>query len=257
MYPLLPQASFGQCSLKVNDFVYILKGGILDSRTNKVKVWKMNLYKPNLQWDEVASMEVDTIFFSAAVYENGIAISGGWSSNDVVKSAEFYNSSLNRWSALPSMKEGRYNHRLVTCNDCLFCLGGRNKKCLSSVEMLSDVNKTWQHIQPMQTPRSNFAAVNCMDAIYAIGGYNVQHDSIKSVEKYDSKSNKWIYVQHMNIERCGHSACAMWDKIFVVGGKNAKNDFVFEIECYDPLSDNWSIVGNTQEKLARHSVVAI
>ena len=257
VYPLLPQASFGQCSLKVNDFVCILKGGILDSRTNKVKVWKMNLYKPNLQWEEVASMEVDTIFFSAAVYENGIAISGGWSSNDVVKSAEFYNSSLNRWSALPSMKEGRYNHRLVTCNDCLFCLGGRNKKCLSSVEMLSDVNETWQHIQPMQTPRSNFAAVNCMDAIYAIGGYNKQDDSIKSVEKYDSKSNKWIYVQHMNIERCGHSACAMWDKIFVVGGKNAKNEFVFEIECYDPSSDNWSIVGNTQEKLARHSVVAI
>ena len=63
VYPLLPQASFGQCSLKVNDFVYILKGGILDSRTNKVKVWKMNLYKPNLQWEEVASMEVDTIFF--------------------------------------------------------------------------------------------------------------------------------------------------------------------------------------------------
>ena len=77
VYPALPQASFGQCALKVDDFVYILKGGILDSRTNTVKVWKMNLYKPNIKWEEVASTEVDRIFFRAAVYKNGIAISGG------------------------------------------------------------------------------------------------------------------------------------------------------------------------------------
>ena len=156
------------------------------------------------------------------------------------------------------MNEGRYNHALVACNDCLFCLGGYTSgRYSSSSEMLSDVIGAWQHVQPMQTPRTEFAAVNCMNAIYAIGGCNQENVSMKSVEKYDMKSNKWIYVKNMNIERCEHSACVMWDKIFVVGGKNAKNEFVFQVECYDPLSDNWSIVGNTEEKLVRHSVVAI
>ena len=48
VYPSLPQASFGQSSLKVDNFVCILRGRIFGSLTSKV--WKMILYQPNMKW---------------------------------------------------------------------------------------------------------------------------------------------------------------------------------------------------------------
>ena len=256
-YPALPYESFGHFSLKLDDFVYCIGGGSFLSPANNVCRLKVN--ETDLKWEKVASMKFPRHYCDAAVYKSGIAVTGG-TSLDAGESVEFYNPSFNQWLALPSTAKGKHFHSLVTCDECLFCLGGISddgNRYLSSVEMLSDVNGIWRHVQSMQTPRSEFAAVNCMGTIYAIGGCNSEHNSMKSVEKYDSTLNKWVFVKEMNTERCGHSACVMQDEIFVVGGRNINNDVVYEIECYDPLNDNWSIVGNANEKLIYHSIVAI
>ena len=214
-----------------------------------------------MKWEEVGSIKIDCYNCRAAVYKNGIAVAGFNFRKAKVKLV-FFDPLLNQWSALPSMKQYALDSVLVTCNGCLYCLGGYNYKglainTLSSVEMLSGINRFWQHVEPMQTARNEFTAVSIMDNIYAIGGRVDQFKSIKSVEKYDPHLNKWVYVNEMNIERHGHSACVMQNKIYVVGGINSKYEFISEIECYDPLSGNWSIVGNTNEKLCGHSVIAI
>ena len=260
VYPALPQKVNYQFSLKVDDFVYCI--GVIANDFNVSstdKVWRMKLHQTNMKWVEVASVTVRCCDFRATLYKNGIAVIGGYDEKGSTFS-KFFDLSLNQWSALPSVNQDRSGHALVTCNGCLYCLGGLNAKefsILSSVEMLSDVNGFWQHVEPMQTEREEFTAVDIMDTIYAIGGCDNQFRSIKSVEKYDPHSNTWIYVNEMNIERYGHSACVMQNKIYVVGGKNLKHECVSEIECYDPLSGNWSIVGNTNEKLYGHSVIAI
>ena len=255
VYPLLPQALFGQCSVKVDNFDYCIGGGGRFSPANKV--WKLKLDEANVKWKEVTSMEVRRSNLGALLYKNGIVVAGGWSS-DAGKSFEFYNPSLNRWSALPSINKSRCYHALVTCNDRLFCLGGcADDRFLSSAEMLSDLNGAWQHVQSMQMPRGEFAAVSCMNIVYAIGGRNIQNVSMNSVEKYDPKSNEWMLIKEMNIKRRGHAACVMQNKIYVIGGIKTNNGFVSEIECYDPLSNSWSIVGHTSEELVYHSVFAI
>ena len=260
VYPALPKNVSYQCSVKIDDFVYCI-GVIGDDFevSSADKVWKMKLHETNMKWLEVASMTTECCDFRAAVYKNGIAVTGGYDEEDDLL-ANYFDLSLNQWSALPSLNQDRLGHALVTCNDCLYCLGGYNYEdhaTLSSVEMLSDVNGFWQHVEPMQTERDEFTAVSIEDNIYAIGGRNNELESTKSVEKYYPHINKWVYVNEMNIKRYGHSACVMQNKIYVVGGKNSEDEFVFEIECYDPLSGDWSIVGNTNEKLSGHSVIAI
>ena len=222
------------------------------------KVWRMKLHQTNMKWVEVASMTTECYDFRAAVYKNGIAVTGGYD-EEGNPLAKFFDPSLNQWSALPSVNQYRLDHALVNCNGCLYCLGGYNQKDLatfSSVEMLSNVNGFWQLIEPMQTERNEFTAVSIMGTIYAIGGSDNHGKSIEGVERYDPHLNKWVYVNKMNIERYGHSACVMESKIYV-GGKKSEDEFVTEIECYDPLSGDWSIVGNTNEELYGHFVIAI
>ena len=256
VYPALPQKVSCKCSVKINNFVYCI-GGIADD----FKVWRMKLYETNMKWEEVASIAIECYDCRAAVYKNGIAVAGFTFRKAKVKLV-FFDPLLNQWFALSSMNQYALDSVLVTCNGCLYCLGGYNYEglainTLSSVQMLSDINGFWQHVEPMQTKRKEFTALSIKDAIYAIGGRDDQHKSIKSVEKYDPYSNTWAYVNEMNIERHGHSACVMQNKIYVVGGNNSKYEFISEIECYDPLSGNWSIVGNTNEKLYGHSAIAI
>ena len=255
VYPTLPQAAYCHSSLELGDFVYCIGGWKVISST--ARVWRMKLNEPNMKWEEVASMMIGRSEFGAAVYKNGIAVVGGWTLR-AKKSAEFYDLFHNQWKTLAPMNDYRKLNALVSCNDCLFCLGGYGEgKCLSSVEKLCGIDEVWQNVQSMQTPRCEFASVSCLGDIYAIGGRSNQFESTKSVEKYDFKSNSWNYANEMNVERRGHSACVMQDKIYVVGGKNAANKFVSEIECYDPSSGQWSIVGRTEKKLFRHSIVAI
>ena len=260
VYPALPQKVSYQCLLKIDDFVYCIGVTADDFKVSLTdKVWRMKLHQTNMKWVEVASMTTECYDFRAAVYKNGVAVTGGYDEEGNLL-AKFFDPLLNQWSVLPSVNQYRLDHALVNCNGCLYCLGGYNQKnlaILSSVEMLSDVNGFWQHVEPMQTERNEFTAVSIMGTIYAIGGRGYKFESIKSVERYSPHLNKWVYVSEMNIERYGHSACIMESKIYVVGGKNSKHGFVTEIECYDPLSGDWSIVGNTNEGLYGHSVIAI
>ena len=258
VYPALPQEFTVHYALKVDSYVYCIGG----NNTDPNKVFRLNLHEQNMDWERVTLMRVGREYFAAAAYSNGIAVVGGLSS-DASNLAEFYNPLQDKWSELPLVNIGRCEPTLVTCNGCLFCLGGYqeddhgNRTALSSVEKLSDVSGPWEHFESMQTSRSVFAAVTCMDTIYAIGGRDDQLEVMRSVEKYDFDQGKWVNVKPMNCERREHSACVIQDKIFVVGGTNANNLSVSEIECYDPHSDSWTVVGSTNEELLRHTIIAI
>ena len=174
VYPALPQNVSYPCSSKDDDFVYCI-GGI----ENDLKVWRMQSLETNMKWVDVASITIDCSNFKAAVYKNGIAVAGFSSGKPSLK---FFDPLLSQWLALPSMNQNRSHHALITCIDCLYCLGGYCYKglavpTLSSVEMLSDVNGIWRHVEPMQTERYLFTAVSIMDTIYAIGGLRKQYSA--------------------------------------------------------------------------------
>ena len=196
----------------------------------------------------------------ASVYRGTLFVAGGADQNyNSLALCEYYLPESNKWKYAPPLIQCRAGHALVSCDECLYALGGWNSDSgenLFSAERLTDLNGEWQNIQPMQEPRLWFAAVNCNGVVYAIGGQSGEKNStLKSVEKYDFTGKQWKYVRDMNTARRAHTACVLHGKIYVVGGIDRTGSVVKEIECYDSVNDAWSIVGNEINISYHHTLV--
>ena len=263
-YPKFDEGILVYCCLKLNDCIYVIgkqrTTSLFSSNSNKF-IFQLNLKKQNGKWEPVASFNKDRTSICASVFYGILFVAGGCHENLVTALSDYYDPAINKWISGPQLIQGRSDHCLVTCNGCLYALGGKSdeNETLSSVEMLADLNGTWQNIQPMQRPRRKFAAVNCNGVVYAIGGYGeifwTRH--LKSVEKYDRDANRWKNVAEMKFARYKHAACVLRRKIYVVGGWNTFGKPVKEIECYDPAIDSWSIVGTVSDDLFDHELVAV
>ena len=261
-YTDLPEKIQRHCSLLLNRYIYCI-GDDVENRVfyeETDRVWRINSRNQTSGWKQVASMNSKRCEISAAVHGDLIVVAGGADENGyLVSSAEVYQTSFNEWRTISSLKLERSGHALVSCDGCLFAIGGWDGNCLSSVELLGNLSEEWINIQSTQTPRYSLAAVNCDGVVYAIGGRfgNDISTTLKTVEKYESSENNWKFVSDMNFERSAHAACVLRNKIYVVGGLDADGKVVTQIECYDPTYNTWSIVGNTTEKLYNHTLVAV
>ena len=262
-YPKLDEKISIQCSLKLNDYIYIigkqLQTTSSSSNSNGV-VFKLNLKQQDGKWKQVASPSKCRILIAASVFYGTLFVAGGFHEGSETALSEYYDPAINEWNSGPQLNQNRSSHCLVSCHGCLYALGGYNGiERLSSVEMLDDLKGAWQNIHPMQAQRVAFAAVNCNGEVYAIGGCGNTFLSgrLKTVEKYDRVANRWTYVNDMNIARAKHAACVLSGKIYVVGGRSIDGKIVKEIECYDPAADQWSIVGTVANDLVDHNLVAV
>ena len=252
------------CSLMLNDHIYTMGGQYKrgDDFHTTNEVVKLNLKDENAKWEKVVSMNKKRYLMGASVYRGTLFVAGGSDPDkNSLASCEYYLPESNKWKYAPPLIQCRDAHTLVSCDECLYALGGYNDdddEYLASAEKLTHLNGEWQTIQPMQTLRRWFAAVNCNGVVYVIGGQSGEEDSttLKSVEKYDSAGNQWKYVSDMNTARSSHTACVMRGKIYVVGGSNTDKNFINEVECYDPVNDAWNIVGNTIDIWNHHTLVA-
>ena len=262
-YSDLPEKIRCHCSVMMNGYIYCIGGDMKNYVLfwkGTDSVWRLNSKIQTSWWEQVASMQTKRCAMGAAVYGDVIVVAGGVDEDSkVLASTEIYLPSSNTWNIISPLKQRRSGHALVSCDKCLYAIGGLvSKTCLSLVEKLGDLKEEWINIEPMQTPRSLVAVVNCDGVVYAIGGRSGTNKStaLKTVEKYDSSANTWKYVSDMNFQRSAHAACVLCNKIYVVGGLDADGKAVTNIESYDPVYDTWSIVGNTIE-IWQHILVAV
>ena len=262
IYPQLPHQMVFSVSLQMNKCIYNIGGSTNASHevvTNKVYRLKEN--EPI--WEEITPMNEERSCMGAAVFKDCLVVAGGVSSGFKRKqSSEIFLPALKKWLPISSQRHPRSGSEMIACADCLFALGGYDgARDLSSVERLIDVDKEWEEVQPMMSPRSLFAAVNCNEEIYVIGGQYVNDNgkavTLKSVEKYIPSRDKWVSVCEMEVERCAHAACLLNNKIFVVGGQDKDNELVKQVDCYDPSAERWTTVSEIDEKLVRHSLIAL
>ena len=185
------------CSLMLNDYIYTMGGRYKrgdDFHITNVVV-KLNVKHENAKWEKVASMNSKRYWMGGSVYRDTLFAAGGRDQKyNSLASCEYYLPKSNKWKYAPPLIQCRDSHALVSCDECLYALGGYNtddSEYLSSAERLTDLDGKWQTIQPMQTPRRWFAAVNCNGVVYAIGGQSGKEHSttLKNVEKYDCAGN--------------------------------------------------------------------
>ena len=264
------------CALKLNEFVYAFGTMHLSVRKYgkscvEVRncVARLKLGKQKLVTEGLAPMEVLRSDFSAAVFCDGIVVTGGCGTIRGFSESEHYCWKLDQARKIASTNEAPYHHILVSCRNCLYNIGGKIKeKSLDKysfiegkvyisalVERLQDLEGKWEFVESLQTERCFHAGVSCNGYIYVMGGTGASKTSLSSVEKYDPSSNTWTYVKDMIFPRAGHSACVLNGKIYVVGGKDSNDKCIKEIECYDSHLDSWIIVGSVEDNLYKHSLV--
>lgn len=110
-------------------------------------------------------------------FHSKIYVVGGFNGQDVMCSAEVFDTSTNQWSYIKRMMTPRSGVSLVAHKNTLYAIGGFNGyNRLKTVEKLVLGSENgldgWSKIAEMSTPRSNFATAILDDFIYVIGGFN-------------------------------------------------------------------------------------
>ncbi len=136
------------------------------------------------------------------------------------------------------------NHVLVTVNNIIFAMGGRNYKENDHNKysyMYDTVKDKWYVRRDTPYSHSNHAAVTIDGKIYTVGG----NSNSEKLEGYDPDSDTWVLLapipsprQHIN-----YSAAAVGKKIYVFGGIERKGDQFLGVinknEVYDIESGLW------------------
>ena len=200
-FPNLPQKLHVHCALHASNYIYVIGGRVEheDEFSSTDDVWRLNLQSRDLNWEKISSMNEKRHVMGAAIhYHDTIVVTGGSNESlETLRSVECYIAALNEWKTLSPMNQPRWGNALVSCDGCLYALGGNDGENLSSVERMRELKGTWENVQPMQKPRTWLAAVNCEGTMYVIGGKTGQATSTtsKTVEKYNSTLNVWKYVK--------------------------------------------------------------
>jgi N-acetylneuraminic acid mutarotase len=78
--------------------------------------------------------------------------------NQALNDVFMYNSKTGKTTALPSMLEKRRDCCAVITGNTIVVMGGRNEKCLSSVECFTMGGSTWEYLPAMNNARSSAVA---------------------------------------------------------------------------------------------------
>lgn len=79
------------------------------------------------RWKPGASMRTARARFAVVVYRDDPIVFGGWTAAGATKLVEWYEESVDRWHALPSMPAARHGHQAVLVGDKAYIMGGADQ----------------------------------------------------------------------------------------------------------------------------------
>ena len=160
VYPDLPSpACYSKC-FKLNGYIYTIGGHLKFEITNGIeitnKVHRMNVNDFKIKWEGVCPLNEGRCVMGAAVFKDCLVVAGG--GNDMSKASprdEIYIPTLKKWQRISKLNQDKMANELVSCNSCLFALGGNDgKQYLSSMENLSNLDGEWEVVEAMNEPRT-------------------------------------------------------------------------------------------------------
>ena len=159
--------------------IFIIGGHKGGSRTNFCSQFDTSDYS----WKEVAEMNEARSSTACAVFKERIIVSGGLNNNfNDLNSVESYDVLPDKWSSMPNMNSGKYDHSLVVVNNNLFVISKREDGC----EMFDNICKKFVTIKSPQFDLSSRIRVySIKNTIFVL-----QDDSSKIIT-YDTNKNEW------------------------------------------------------------------
>jgi len=259
-----PGATAGPCRLATSRTCIYVIGG-LDVRGNAVT--SVMIYDPSTAaWSLVAPLPSPRFYTGAAtapcrgaVQRNCIYAIAGSNANSVpVSSAEMYDPSLNRWTALPPLPSARSGLSAAggpcpgaTKQTCVYAVGGygNNTRPTTTVSVYDPALNTWRSARPLFRARYGLAATEgpcsghpAATCIYALGGVGSSGATLTSVEMYNPAPQTWSFLASLHAPREQLAAAAAPCQrqaarscVYAVGGTTGpQQDVLPSVETYQP-----------------------
>ena len=141
------------------------------------------------EWEFVAEMKEAREEFQIVSCGKFIWAIGGDSLDGILRSTEYYDEVIDKWTLSTPMLEKRCDHSAVAFRDKIYVLGGYNWEVgrLRTAEVLDTKTKQFSFIKPMKTRRCRFAAAISDHKLYCFGGIGRFHQ----LESFNLYSEKW------------------------------------------------------------------
>ena len=114
------------CACAFMDNIFVI-GGVI----NRVRISScLQFCTRDKSWKEAAKMNEARSSAAYAVFEERIIVSGGLSINsNVSNSIESYDVLPDKWSTMPKMNSGMYDHSLVVVKNKMFVISNKKNNC--------------------------------------------------------------------------------------------------------------------------------
>ncbi|CAF1104954.1 unnamed protein product [Didymodactylos carnosus] len=141
------------CALK--GFLYII-GGTVHEEGDGIDLVQRFDPKTNTWTQDLSSMKIARSGAGITAFQSQIFICGGWHASESTNKVEVYDSELNEWKFVQSMRERRYRPGVSVVNGKIYVCGGQEhfNKYHDSVEAYSTQDNTWTIITELICGRS-------------------------------------------------------------------------------------------------------
>ena len=221
--------------------VVVACGGLQDELSSKEAL----CYVPSVDfWYPLAPLHYERNNFSLVVLDDNIFAVGGEAEGKALKSVEFYNFGLDKWTESLCLPEPLSGHGAAVLNGEIYILGaGKLDSCSDAVLKYDKSTSRWLNVQNMKVPRRGACVVSHLQ-LYAIGGYGPSGMALASVERFDPYTEEWAKIFPMNSCRAFASGAVIRDRIYVIGGEYAMWSFYCSGEFFDINQDEWHSIAD-------------
>ncbi|XP_054167867.1 kelch-like protein 1 [Oppia nitens] len=231
------------CSINY-EIIDLARAKLLLNSTNML-INNNNFNKPKISMYKYGKLITDNVL-PLHHPDTFIYVCGGYDGQNYHDKCYIFDIDLNQWSQIESMPTKRHHLKLITFNNKLYAIGGRNDISTNLVEIYDPITKQWISGSSMIMRREGFGLTIFDDSIYVCGGYKSdENTNTNSCEYFNSEINEWMFAVPMTSARDYHQLVVNAGYLYAIGGNSSQQNRVLNtVDKYDPASKQWTPVAN-------------
>jgi hypothetical protein len=226
---------------------------------------------PNGRVIQTASMSVARASHTSTRLPDGrVLIAGGFAGSggeqSPYSSTEIYDPATNRFTAGPSLREGRVGHTATVLSDGRILFAGgwtANRGARGSAELYDPATGTMSATGRMSVTRTGQTATLLSDGrVLMTGGVDESDTRLATSEIYDPKTGRFSATAGMSVSRDSHTATLLPDgRVLIVGGASGRYgrppEVQRSIEIFDPATNRFAVAGQLTIPRYKHGAIAM
>lgn len=192
-------------------------------------------------WNTRASMLTPRFLHTATLLNDGrVLVAGGHDGNQVLASAEVFDTNANRWTTVGSIPGARFGHTAtLLINGKVLVAGGDN--AVSTAALFDPATNQWTATGSMTTPRGYHSAARLLDGRVIVVSGNTGASNTAGVEIYDPATGNWAPAAPLDAARSNFAMGVMptTGRVVVASGDTQSGGTV-SVEYYNVTSNQWT-----------------